>query len=160
MQHLPSSADPAVIFKWVKNSTQPTIPLCHNTLIHFFLFLILPLSSCQRQPLDALDLLTKQAENVSQTRQPAGQRCCRPPWARLELRTGNLRVALVSHAAKPLPDPTQTDTYTPLHPTPKHTHTHKHHPTPCAFSPQLSCVSSALIGLTEARSPHLLVEIG
>lgn len=81
-----------------------------------------------------------------------------PPWPRLQLRTGNLRVAIVTQP-KPLPDPTQTDTYTPLHPIPKHTHTH-HHPTPCAFSPQLSPASSALIGLTGAGSPHLLVAIG
>lgn len=62
---------------------------------HTYFFLILPLSSSQRQSLHTMDLLTKQAENVSQTCQLAGQLCCLPPWARLELRTGNLQVALV-----------------------------------------------------------------
>lgn len=57
-----------------------------------------------------------------------------------------------SHTGKPLPDPTQTDTYPP--------NQHYHHPTPCVFSPQISSASPALIGLTVVHSPHLLVEIG
>lgn len=133
------------------------LSLCHNTLF----FLILPLFCSQWQSLDTIDLLTKQAENVSQSCQLAGQLRCLPPWARLQLRTGNLRVALVIQASHCLIPHKQTPTPPSLHSTPPpNTRTRNHHPTPCAFSPRLSSASSAVIGLTEARSPHLLVEIG
>lgn len=85
---------------------------------------------------------------------PAGQLCCLRLWAEAspdrKLTSGH------SHTGKPLPDPTQTDTYPPPSP-PSPT---SQPPTPCVFSPQLSSASPVLIGSTVAQSPHLLVEIG
>lgn len=82
---------------------------------------------------------------------PAGQLCCLRLWAGLELyQTGNLRVALVIQASPCLIPHKQT-------PTPPTTTTT---PPPSVFSPQLGSASPALIGLTAAHSPHLLVGIG
>lgn len=55
-----------------------------------------------------------------------------------------------------MPDPTQTDTYPPT----QTTTTNPTFPPPSVFSPQLCSASLALIGLTAAHSPHLLIGIG
>ena len=87
---------------------------------------------------------------------PAGQLCCLRLWAGLELyQTGNLRVALVIQASPCLIPHKQTPT-----PPTQTTTTNPTFPPPSVFSPQLCSASLALIGLTAAHSPHLLIGIG
>lgn len=107
----------------------PPIPrtLCHNSCYSICFNLILPLSSSQWKSTDSVDMLATQAETVSQAWLLAGQLCCLPLWAGLELhQTGNLRVALViqpshcliPHKQTPTPPHTRTRTTTTPPPVP------------------------------------------
>lgn len=124
MQHLTLRADLAVIFKWVKNSSKPPHP-SHSVsqLVLLDLFY---------SRLTALFLSVTVFRHRGHARQTgrkrfpglprrAGQLCCLPLWAGLELhQTGNLRVALVIQPSHCLIPHKQTPT------PPTHTHIHAH----------------------------------